>query len=151
VRDDFATTLTVPSAVKLTKTTLTEATLTCASTNFTKCASLDLQIVDVENTTSAFNFSPNYLTIVLRMDKENILTNNIRSVVLTYKYFDADNVEQTHIIGDCANATTPRADGLPCIAASKYYRTVKKTDDPALLGDFEWSLISLKNGRFNIE
>jgi hypothetical protein len=149
-KDEFASTITVPSAAVITSAAVNEDPYTCGSTNFRSCYRVNLQIVDPSDN-KTFNFSPNYLSFLLRMDSSNILTNNIRSVTLIYKYTNANGEEATHIVGDCASPKTPRADGLPCIAATKDYKSVKRTDDPSLLGVFEWLLISYKNGIMEFE
>lgn len=112
------------------------------------------------NVTVPGTFSP-YLTVVLRVDATNIKRGTkIGSVLVSYEGL---------VIGDCASPTTPRTDGIPCIAKRVAYpvpRPPKRHDlddrdstDSAkkprnapsdLDGDFEWTLINLKNGSYKV-
>lgn len=103
-------------------------------------------------------FSP-YLTVVLRVDASNLKRGaQIGSVLLSYNGL---------VIGDCASPTSPRTDGIPCIAKRLAYPVPRKTrrghdhhgsdasKKPAsvpsdLDGDFEWTLINLKNGSYKV-
>ena len=105
-------------------------------------------------------FSP-YLTVVLRVDASNIKRGTkIGGVLVSYNGL---------VIGDCASPTTPRTDGIPCIAKRMAYPVPRPPkgrhhDDreasdaskkPAtapsdLDGDFEWTLINLKNGSYKV-
>lgn len=105
-------------------------------------------------------FSP-YLTVVLRVDASNIKRGTkIGSVLVSYNGL---------VIGDCASPTTPRTDGIPCIAKRVAYpvprppkghhhddrdssETAKKPGiaPSDLDGDFEWTLINLKNGSYKV-
>jgi hypothetical protein len=150
--DPFTTSVTVPTSGKITKATVDETQYSCANAAFKFCQSSDLSVVDTADVTA--QFSP-YLTIVLRMDSSNIVASPAPKIGTIGIYYTGETLAGVTVtnwpVGDCANATSPRADGLPCIASKKYYNTVKKDEDPALRGDYEWSLISLKNGRFGIE
>lgn len=103
-------------------------------------------------------FSP-YLTVILRVDAADIPKGRkIGSVLVSYEGL---------IIGDCASPTTPRTDGIPCIAKRVAYpKSSKSKDDdkddryksstpstpvpPDLAGDFEWTILNLKNGSYKI-
>ena len=57
----------------------------------------------------------------------------------------------TFFVGDCANPTTPRSDGKPCIAKRIFYRSSRVPGwTPDLDGDFEWQLISTANGSYKV-
>ncbi len=104
------------------------------------------------------NFSP-YLTVILRVDAADIPKGRkIGSVLVSYEGL---------VIGDCASPTTPRTDGIPCIAKRVAYpkSSYSKDDDkddkyrsstpstpvpPDLAGDFEWTILNLKNGSYKI-
>jgi hypothetical protein len=140
--DPITTLVTIPTlSVSFTTATVDEAPLpnqaSCA--NFTICFGTQLTI---EGT-----FSP-FATYQVREDTTNIKPGTkIESV--TVQYTDADNV--THPVGLCASPTTPRADGLPCIAKRTHYKNSRVTGwTPDLDGDFEWLFISIKNGRFGL-
>lgn len=137
--DRFTTTVTVPAAATFTTAQINESefpTLDNCTTNFFfVCFKSDITI--------GGTFSP-YLTFVLRQDALNIRGGTkIGSVVIQY----VDQLNVTHIVGDCASPTTPRTDFLPCIAKRVDYKNSRVpgwTTD--LDGDFEWTLINLKNG-----
>jgi hypothetical protein len=138
--DKFATTVTVPPATTYTEAEINEAptTFTGSCANFNTCFASQLTIPGT--------FSP-YLTIVIRQDATNIKKGTkIDSAIL--KYFDASEIE--HPILDCV-AGMPNIDGTPCLLSKKYYKNSKVpgyTSD--LDGDFEWTFLSLKNGRFEV-
>lgn len=138
--DALTTKVTVPTYGKA---EVSESTFADGCTNFVTCWQSQLSIPGT--------FDP-YLTIVLSQDASNIKPGTkIASVVIQYEYFDASNVFHTHIVGDCASPTTPRSDGLPCIANSVAYKRNTPGWTPDLDGDFVWALISLKNGLLKIQ
>jgi hypothetical protein len=93
------------------------------------------------------SFNP-YLTIVLREDAANIKNGtNILSVVIKY----TNEVVTDYVVQDCPSPTTPRTDGLPCIAKRVAYKNKTVPGwTPELDGDFEWTLINKNNGTFKI-
>ena len=109
-------------------------------TNFTTCYQ---SVITIPDTT----FSP-YLQIVLRQDGSTFKSGTkIESVVL--KYTADDNT--THDIGPCADQTTPRTDGIPCLAKRTYYKNKSVPGWTAdLNGDFEWILLNIKNGGYTV-
>jgi hypothetical protein len=141
--NQFATTVVIPPEASFTTATIEVKAPIVADpncTNFTVCYETDLTIPGT--------FDNPYLTIVLRQDASTIKAGTkIQSVVLIY--IAADNTQT--IIGQCSSPTTPRTDGIPCIAKQTYYKnkTVPGwTTD--LDGDFEWTLINLKNGGYKV-
>jgi len=139
-RDDpFTTSVKVPASASYTTAEILESpdSINCTN-NFTACFRSDITIPGT--------FSP-YLTIVLRQDASTILKRTkIESVLVQYT-----GINGTVFVGDCANATTPRSDGIPCIARRVDYR--KRTAPgwtPELDGDFEWTLINTGNGSYKV-
>jgi hypothetical protein len=134
--DPFATQVVVPPSSVYTTAEIKEAVLVDPNcSNFLTCFSTQLNIPGT--------FAP-YLSVVLSMDKDNIKSGTkIGSVLLDY--IGDDNNLTT--LSACASPTTPRSDNIPCIARSVYYKNRSvpgwTTDRD---GDFEWTLISLKNG-----
>lgn len=138
--DKFTTAVAVPAGPAYTTAQIREELEgQFCSANFTDCFRSDVTIPGT--------FSP-YLTIVLRQDKSTILKGaSIASVLV--KYFDENGV--AYIVGDCASPITPRSDGLPCIARRTHYSTSSVPGwTPELDGDFEWTLINLKNGSYKV-
>jgi len=143
----FATTVGIPAA-----STYTTATIAISPSgdpncsNFVTCYQSDLTITIPGTTPIPATFSP-YLTIVLRQDASTIKSGTkITSVVLVYI---ADN-KQT-VIGPCASPTTPRTDGIPCIAKQTYYKSKTVPGwTPDLDGDFEWILLNIRNGAYRV-
>ena len=138
--NQFATTVGIPAAPTYTTATIAISPAgdpNCS--NFVTCYQSNLAIPGT--------FSP-YLTIVLRQDASTIKSGTkITSVVLVY--IAADNTQT--IIGLCASPTTPRTDGIPCIANQTYYKNKSVPGWTAdLNGDFEWTLINLKNGIYKV-
>ena len=142
--DKFATAVVVPAAASYTTAVISEALdpvlpagVNCNS-NFRTCYRSDITIPGT--------FSP-YLTIVLRQDVSTIL-NGTRIESVLIKYTGAGG---TVFVGDCASPTTPRSDGIPCLAQRVHYRNSKVPGwTPELDGDFEWTLINLGNGSYTI-
>lgn len=137
--DPFATTVTVPAGANFTTAEISESpdSVGCGN-NFNACFRSDITIPG--------SFSP-YLTIVLRQDVSTILKGTkIESVLIEYT-----GNAGTQLVGLCANATTPRSDGVPCIANRVYYKNSRTPGwTPALDGDFEWTLINLGNGSYKV-
>lgn len=103
-----------------------------------------------------FNQGTSFLSFVLRIDAANIKAGTkITDVKIQYTETDANGVPlpgaNVNEVGLCATPTTPRTDGIPCIAKRVYYKN-RGTQGwtPDLDGDFEWTLINLNNGRFGI-
>jgi hypothetical protein len=149
--DPFATSVTVPGAATYTaEASIDEATfttiqsgglppiqLTC--TNFTPCYQ------SAVNVPGSFA----YLTVILRQDASTINSGvKIGSVLIWYDGSDEPNDAYHGYLGACPSPTTPLSD-RPCIASSKYYKNRGVSGwTPDLDGDFEWTVISNKNGRF---
>jgi len=148
--DKFATLVTVPTAATYTaEASIDEATfttgpsggtapitLTCAS--FTPCYQ---SAVTVPGTFA-------YLTVILRQDASTIPKGlQIGSVNIWYDGSDAVGDSYHGYLGACPSPTTPLSD-QPCIASSKYYKNKGVSGwTPDLDGDFEWTIITNKNGR----
>ena len=137
--DPFATTVVVPAGTTFTTAEVSEApdSINCTN-NFSACFRSDITIPGT--------FSP-YLTIMLRQDVSTILKGTkIESVLIEYT-----GPGGTVFVGDCASPTTPRSDGIPCIAKRTYYKSSRTPGWTAELdGDFEWTLINLKNGSYKV-
>jgi len=137
--DKFATTVTVPAGASFTTAEILESpdSVDCGN-NFNACFRSDITIPGV--------FSP-YLTIVLRQDASTILKGTkIESVLIQYT-----GTGGTTTIGLCASPTTPRSDGIPCIAGRVHYKSSRTPGWTADLdGDFEWTLINLGNGSYKV-
>jgi len=137
--DPFTTTVTVPASASYTTAEINESpdNINCGN-NFNACFRSDITIPG--------SFNP-YLTIVLRQDASTILKGTkIESVLIQYA-----GSAGTQFVGLCANATTPRSDGVPCIASRTYYKNSRTPGwTPALDGDFEWTLINLGNGSYKV-
>jgi len=149
LNDKFTTFVAIPPGSVFTTADIVENDLTNCN-GFKTCKEVVLTIpATSENCPVAYSpskcFEP-YLTIVLRQDASNIKPGTkIESVLIDY--VDDDNVRHPYI-GDCETGPQPRTDGIPCIAARKYYKNDKVPGwIPALDGDFEWTIINLKNGR----
>lgn len=137
--DPFATSVIVPAGPTFTSAVILESpdAVSCGS-NFSACFRSDITIPGT--------FSP-YLTIVLRQDASTILKGTkIESVLIQYS-----GSSGTVLVGDCASPTTPRSDGLPCIAKRTFYKSSRTPGwTPDLDGDFEWLLINLENGSYKV-
>lgn len=144
--DRFTTWVNVPPADKFSTADI-EETFTTNCNNFVVCWGSNITI-DGNNTST---YLP-YLTIVLRQDALNIVKGTqIESVTIEYEYLDSDNQTQRYPVGPCADKITPLDNGLPCIAERTFYKNSRVGGWTLELdGDFEWKLISLKNGRFNL-
>ena len=136
----FATTVVIPPAL----TTYTTAEISIDGgalncTNFTTCYKSEITIPGT--------FSP-YLKIVLRQDASTIKPGTkIASVQIYYTYTDTTGTH-TVPVGACADETTPRNDGIPCLAKPGTYYKSKSAGD--LYGDFEWILLNVKNGGYTV-
>jgi hypothetical protein len=87
------------------------------------------------------------MTFILRVDALNIKSGTKIGNVLV-QYNDGSNI---HNVGACASSTTPRSDGIPCIAKAVFYKNKSVPGwTPELNGDFEWTLLNLKNGFFEL-
>jgi hypothetical protein len=161
--DLFTTLVTVPASAQFATAAISESPdATGCTNNFSTCFRSDVTIPG--------SFSP-YLTIVLRQDASTILKGTkIDSVLIEYT-----GAAGSVILGQCANATTPRSDGIPCIAKRVHYvgqkghkgkggpkdhKSARGRKDhsggqtpgwtPDLDGDFEWTLINLGNGSYKV-
>jgi hypothetical protein len=146
--DPFSVSVTVPQAPTYSTVTLDEddvsANINCASLgNFFKCFGSAVTIPNVVFTAS----SGSYLTIGLRVEASNIKPGTKIGNVLI-QYDDGSNI---HNVGACASPTTPRSDGIPCIAKAVYYKNKSVLGwTPELDGAFAWTLLNLRNGLFNV-
>lgn len=150
--DRFAVSLTVPPAPTYSTVELREsdvsANINCRSLNhFVTCYQSAITIPRLVFSST----SGSYLTIILRVDAANIKPDTKISNVLI-QYYDGDGVSvNIHNVGLCASPTTPRADGIPCIAKALYYQNKSVPGwTTELNGDFEWTLLNLKNGSYNL-
>ena len=137
--DPFATSVVVPAGATFTTAEIQESpdSINCTN-NFSACYRADITIPGT--------FTP-YMTIVLRQDASTILNGTkIESVLIQYT-----GTSGTVIVGDCASPTTPRTDGIPCIAKRTYYKSNKTPGWTADLdGDFEWTLLNIHNGTYKV-
>jgi hypothetical protein len=133
--DRFATTVVVPAGAVATTAEIAEVSEPVCSV-LSSCFTSVITIPGI--------FSP-YLTITLRLDVAAIPKGTkIESVTVQYEGAD---------VGLCASPTSPRSDGLPCIAARRAYPNNSKqgTLFPIELeNDFEWTLINTRNGSYKI-
>jgi len=137
--DPFATLVTIPAGASFTTAEISEAPdIVGCGNNFSACFRSDVTIPG--------SFSP-YLTIVLRQDASTILKGTkIESVLIQYT-----GSAGTQTIGLCASPTTPRSDGIPCMASRVHYKSNRTPGwTQALDGDFEWTLINLGNGSYKV-
>jgi hypothetical protein len=137
--DPFTTSVVVPAGTTFTTAEILETPdgINCTN-NFSACYRSDITIPGA--------FGP-YLTIVLRQDASTILNGTkIDSVLIQYT-----GSAGTVPVGDCASPTTPRSDGIPCIAKRTYYKSSRTPGwTPELDGDFEWTLINIGNGSYKV-
>jgi hypothetical protein len=134
--DPIATTVTLPTlAAAFTTATIQEGPAAGNCNVFVTCFGTRLTIPGT--------FTP-FLTTVVRLDAANIKSGSkIGSVTIVYTSDDGT----VHAVGACASPTTPRADGIPCLASSKYYKNKSVPGwTPALDGDYEFTTISIGNG-----
>lgn len=141
--DAFTTSVIVPAGVTFTTAVIEETQektdgIDCTNPNFSACFRSDITIPGA--------FSP-YLTVVLRQDASTILKGTkIDSVLIEYTGSGG-----TVFVGDCASPTTPRSDGIPCIAQRTYYKSSRTPGWTLELdGDFEWTLLNLGNGSYKV-
>ncbi len=146
--DPFAVKVTVPAAPTFSTAELLESDVTsninCTSLgNFFRCFGVEVTIPDIIFTAASGSF----ITFVLRVDASNIKTGTKISDVLI-QYNDGTNI---HNVGACANPTTPRSDGIPCIAKTVFYKNKSVSGwTPELNLDFEFWLLNIGNGGFNM-
>lgn len=142
--DPFATLVTIPAAPTYTADAqINESpfSITEGCVSFTTCY---LSAVTVPG-------SFDYLQIVLRQDASTIPPSvKIGGVQIWYDGSDEVGDNFHGYLGMCPSPTTPLSD-RPCIASSKYYKKLQDTGGNAdLLGDFEWTIITKKNGGFKV-
>ena len=148
--DPLTTTVVVPPGTTFTTAKIVEASTTTQCGVLTTCFTSDVTVPGT--------FSP-YLQIVLRLDGSAVPRGTkIGSILISY-----DGL----VIGDCASPTSPRSDGIPCIAARKTvpsstskpppkppkHGSYKSHDDDDCddgVQSFEWTLINTKNGSLKI-
>jgi hypothetical protein len=142
--DPFTASVVVPAGTTYTTADITESTTTVISdsncVNFTVCQKAQITVPGT--------FSP-YLQIVLRLDSSFIPHGlNINSINLHYEGSPTP-------LGLCASPTTPNGGanaGIPCIAKKVYYKNRSVPGwTPDLDGDFEWTLLNIKNGGYAID
>lgn len=141
--DAALTTASVPFATRLAVPAST--TYTTAEINLSPVSGCSvLSQCFTSSITAPGTFSP-YLTITLRLDASAIVKGTkIESVTVQYEGLD---------VGLCASPTTPRNDGLPCIASRKEYSKNSRNGAAfpiELEGDFEWILLNIRNGSYKI-
>jgi hypothetical protein len=105
--------------------------------NFVNCVGADVQVPG--------EFTP-YLTITLRQDVLNLRPGTkIESVLILYTPTGAAT---SLLLGPCPAPGVPLSD-RPCIDSQRTYR---KQDNPPpdFEGDFEWTIISRKNGSYKV-
>jgi hypothetical protein len=146
--DQFTVAISIPSA-NSTSTTATvvetdaSGNINCTSLrNFKNCFQLSIQIPDVDLADTG-----SYLTFLLRVDKSNIRNGTkIDRVLIQY----SDDAVIVPIVQFCLkdgnNNPVPNPDKTPCIAKADDYS--KKS--PLGWFGFQWTVISLKNGRFGL-
>lgn len=137
--DLFTTSVVVPASVSYTSVQLQETPVsTNCTNNFSACFRSDITIPGT--------FSP-YLSITLRQDASTILKGTkIESVLIQYT-----GPGGTVFVGDCASPTTPRLDGVPCIAKRVAYRNSRTPGWTLELdGDFEWTILNIQNGSYAV-
>jgi hypothetical protein len=137
-RDRFATLVKIPAGNIYTTADIKETNEEVPSFN---CNGLNL----CDEVTLSIPGTFSFLEVVLRQDASNIVKGTRIEQIVLY-YFDDDGV---HIIGECASATA--AGLIPCIVpGGRKVWSKRDRNDPAytsdLDGDFQWTLISLKNG-----
>lgn len=143
--DPLSTTVVVPPGTTYTTAQIVEASTTTLCGVLSTCFTSDLTVPGT--------FSP-YLQVVLRLDASAIPRGTkIGSVLISY-----DGL----VIGDCASPTSPRTDGIPCIAARRSIPVAAPTithpkskrrgrdDDCDPAQSFEWTLINTRNGSLKI-
>lgn len=151
--DPFAVSVKVPQYTTYSTVELDESdvssNINCSSLgNFFKCFSAK---VDIPNVVFA-ETSGKYLTIVLRTLASNIKPGaKISSVLIQY---DDGISPNRFLVPQCSGPTTPLTGtdaGKPCIAKAVYYKNKSVPGwTPELDGAFEWTLINLRNGSFDL-
>ena len=140
--DKAATKVAVPATAVATPATITETTFTLNCSNFKTCYESKISLPQFVG-----SYPATYLTITLRQDNSNI-KNGTRIESVLIDYVDDANV-LFPAIGDCPSPTTPRFDSVPCIAKRVYYKNKRVQGwTTGLDGDFEWTILNLKNGSF---
>lgn len=131
----FATSLAVPSSASYTTAEISLSPVPVCSV-LSQCFASSI--------TAPGTFSP-YLAITLRLDASAIVKGTkIESVTVQYEGQD---------VGLCASPTTPRNDGIPCIASRREYPKNSRNGAAfpiELEGDFEWILLNIRNGSYKI-
>jgi hypothetical protein len=145
--DQFTVAITIPPVAVSTTATVLESDIStninCTSLrNFKKCyqSSISIPSVDLENTGS-------YLSFVLSIDKSNIRNGSKIDKVLI-QYSDGAIFVPTvqYCLKDGDNNPIPNPDKTPCIAKADDY--TRKS--PLGWFGFRWTIISLKNGVFEV-
>jgi hypothetical protein len=151
--DPFAVSVAVPPISTSTTATviesfeITTAEPTCkAQGNFRKCYRSGISVPGANYTGDP---SGNYLTFVLRVDKSNLRGGaKIDRVVIRY---EVDGVVVESNVNFCDRTAQgqaiPDANGTPCIDKAEDFSRRKASQG---WYGFQWILISLKNGDFNI-
>lgn len=152
--DKFSTRVNIPGGASYTTAEIIESVQAGVCTFLFVCDQVRLTIPVPAGATV---FSP-YLTVVLREDASNIRSGTkIGSILL--EYLPDENANGTPylggpvLVGECASGPLPPSPTAqepfykPCIAKRTYYKNRGVpgwTTD--LDGDFEWTLVSFKNG-----
>ena len=149
--DPFTVAVTVPPVSAPTTASVLETEVSgnknCKSLrNFVKCYRSTITIPEV-----ALASSGSYLTFDLRVDKSNIRKGaRIDKVLIQYD----DNNSPPILVPtvqfcskDGSGNPLPNSDGIPCIAKADDYTL---TSSPAGWFGFQYRIISLKNGSFNL-
>jgi hypothetical protein len=139
--DLFTASVKVPAAPTYTTGAIAEQAFAGCS-NFVSCAGADIQVPG--------EFTP-YLTITLRQDVLNIRPGTkIGSVVIQYTptAVAGQPAPQPLILGACPGPGQPLSD-RPCIDSARTYSKQDKPP-PGFEGDFEWTIISRKNGSYKV-
>jgi hypothetical protein len=144
--DPFVTSVSVPGIASY--TSAITATIAETDLNPGVAPNCSLKTCFQSQITIPGTYSP-YLGITLRLDASQIKPGTkIESVLITYEYLVNADL-QSHIVGMCSTPTTPRPDGLPCLASRVSYKNKLVPGwTPDKDGDFEWTLLNIKNGTY---
>jgi uncharacterized repeat protein (TIGR01451 family) len=155
--DRFSTRVNIPAGAAYTTAEIVESALIGDCTFLIVCDQVRLTIPPPAGATV---FTP-YLTIVLREDATNIKKGTkIASVLLEYlpdEYADGTPYAGGPVlIDECASGPVPPSPTAqepfykPCIAKRTVYKRNTSGWTPDLDGDFEWTLVSYRNGSIAI-
>jgi hypothetical protein len=142
--DPFATLVTIPAAPTYTANAQINESPFSLPEGCVSFATCYLSVVTVPG-------SFDYLQIVRRQDASTIPSGlKIGTVQIWYDGSDEVGDNFHGYLGLCPSPTTPLSD-RPCIASTKYYKNKGVAGwTPDLDGDFEWTIITKKNGGFKV-